>query len=183
MMIFKSCVLATMLLAQSTASGCGGNGGATDNNLTTTEQLQLKDQGRLIYEREARRITRNNELEQLGEYMHDMAQVGTTGYVTIYPPAIGQKVRHFKVRGKVLPCDAQLTPSQHQLWQGGSGGGYHDAPVVDQANDMGSYGGKSDRCVFFYTSDGVLVQTNNEYDYSSMPTEDDTQPVIFKVAK
>jgi hypothetical protein len=184
---YKAAVLGIALLAQATVnSGCGTYS-QSDNNITSTEQTELKDAGRAIYEATVKKIQYNNEQHQIADYMLEMSKAGTIGYVVIYPPAMGQSVRHYKVKGKVLPCDAQLTPNQHQLWQspGNTNSSYIDAPVVDQANDMGSYGGAAGntKCVFFYTTDGVLVQTNNEYDYTSMPMADEPQPVQFKLTK
>jgi hypothetical protein len=183
--LVKPALVGFMLLAQAASnSSCGGNSTSSNanNNRTTAEQIQMKEAGQALYEETASKVQYNNELHQIADYMIEMSKPGTVGYVVIYPPAAGQSTRHFKVKGKVLPCDAQLTPDQHQI---GDGQYYHDSPTVDQSNDMGSYGGKSgnEKCVFFYTTDGVMVQTNNEYDYTSMPMADEPQAVQFKTVK
>lgn len=184
MFAFKAALLGFALIAQATQTvGCGHTD-ATAFNSTSQAQTELKDQGLQIYEQEASKITRNNELLQIGEYMHDMTQTGTVGYVTVYPPAAGGALKTYAVRGRVLSCDAQLTPSQTQT--GGHPGDYywnHDNPVVDQANDAGSYGGQSPTCVFFYTVAGVLIQTDNEYEYSSQPQVNQPAIITFKQVK
>lgn len=188
----KPACFAFALFAQAAAnSSCGAYAPTAvqqaNGNVTTAAQTQLKEDGMNLYEATASKIQYNNELHQLADYMLEMSKPGTIGYVVIYPPAMGQTTRHFKVKGKVLPCDAQLTPDQHQIRDGYAYGGsyYHDMPTVDQANDMGSYGGKAgnEKCVFFYTTDGVMVQTNNEYDYTSMPMADEPATVQFKTVK
>lgn len=190
MIHIKAAILSFALLAQAASNSSCGSYSSSDNNVTTTEQSALKDEGRALYEQTAKKIQYNNELHQIADYMLEMSKAGTVGYVVVYPPAMGQVIRHYKVKGKVLPCDAQLTPNQHQLWNyansdGGANTYSYSAPVVDQANDMGSYGGVagSEKCVFFYTTDNVMVQTNNEYDYTSAPMADEPQPVVFKTVK
>lgn len=185
----KPLIVGVAFLAVTSSSSCNSSSyQPTDMNVTTSAQERLKDAGRALYEETAGKIQVNNDQKQVARYMLDMSKPGTVGYVTVYPPAAGQPIRHFKVAGKVIPCDAQLTPNQHQLWQAKNSDGtpnisnsHVDAPVVDQANDMATYGGKNPKCKFFYTTDDVLVYTDNEVDYTSQPMADEPQPITFKI--
>lgn len=79
-------------------------------------------------------------------------------YVLSYANIIG----FYTAKGKVSSSSSQIGPETEIINGGGNGN------VVDSAKDDGSYG-DGDPGIFFFTTDGVMVETSLDYIVSDQP--------------
>jgi len=79
-------------------------------------------------------------------------------YVLSYANIIG----FYTAKGKVSSSGSQIGPETEIINGGGNGN------VVDSAKDDGSYG-DGDPGIFFFTTDGVMVETSLDYIVSDQP--------------
>lgn len=73
-------------------------------------------------------------------------------------------VGYYVIKGKVSPAGTQLAPEQEIICRSTA----ESCQAVDSAKDDGTYGA-SDEGSFFFTSDGVLVETTLDYIQSDAP--------------
>jgi len=83
-----------------------------------------------------------------------------TRYLYLY--SYGQPIGYYVTKGKISSNGSQIGPETEVLRDLS---GY---PVVDSAQDDGSYGA-GDPGIFFFTSDGVMVVTSFDYLQSDQP--------------
>ena len=88
----------------------------------------------------------------------------------VYLMSFGQIVGYYVIKGGVYPAGTQLAP-ENDIVQPLTGG---DRYVVDSAKDNGTYNSGADDGVFFFTSDGTLVETDLNYIQSDNPLPIDT---------
>ena len=99
------------------------------------------------------------------------------GYVYLLTD-FGEIVSYFTVQGKPSSISSQLTPSQQAVCQ--------DVPkredpcgvVVESPMDDGTWG-PSEAGIFFFTTEGVLLEWNGPYLYSDFPL--DIDPGTLKI--
>lgn len=81
----------------------------------------------------------------------------------VYLMSFGDIVGYYVIKGKVSPAGTQLAPEQEIICR------YTDScQAVDSAKDDGTYGA-SDAGSFFFTADGVLIETSLDYIQSDSP--------------
>jgi len=80
----------------------------------------------------------------------------------VYLMNYGNVVGYYVVKGKVSSSGSQIGPETEIVNGGGNGN------VVDSAQDDGSYG-DGDPGIFFFTTDGVMVETSLDYVVSDQP--------------
>lgn len=80
----------------------------------------------------------------------------------LYLMNYGQIVGYYVTKGKVSSNGSQVGPETEVL-RNLSGN-----PTVDSAKDDGTYG-NGDPCIFFFTSDDVMVETSLDYIQSDQP--------------
>lgn len=85
----------------------------------------------------------------------------------VYLMSFGNIIGYYTIQGKVSPAGTQLAPEQDIIRRGGNGN------VVDSAKDDGTYGA-SDEGSFFFTTEGVLIETTLDYIQSDSPIPIDT---------
>lgn len=106
--------------------------------------------------------------------MHDPNKLG---YVTLLTQ-MGQVLSSFTIKGKLSSTGSQLTPSQNVVALSG------EATVVNSMGDDGSFGtnegGK--KGIFFFTTQGVLIETNAIFQYSDAPVRLTTAPIVLMPA-
>lgn len=83
------------------------------------------------------------------------------GYVYIL--SFGKFIGYYTIKGKVSGTQSQMTTDNLVFRK--AGGVY---VVVNAPGDDGSYGANEDG-VFFFTTNGTMVQTSSEYIYSDQP--------------
>jgi hypothetical protein len=85
------------------------------------------------------------------------------GYVYIL--SFGKFIGYYTIEGKVSSTQSQMTPDDVLVDQGCSG--CSDVPAAAPGDD-GSYG-ENEPGVFFFTTEGAMVQVSTDYIYSDQP--------------
>jgi hypothetical protein len=106
------------------------------------------------------------EIHNLEEKLERQNDPNAIRYV--YLMNFGQIVGYYVIQGKVSSNGSQLAPEQ-DIVQPYAGG---DRYVVDSSQDDGTYGA-GDPGIFFFTSEGVLVETSLDYIVSDSPIDID----------
>ena len=107
------------------------------------------------------RLKRNNKADKIG-------------YVFIISDA-GSVITNYTIKGKVSSLNSLLTTPQ-QIVDCGYGSGSSDC-VVDSPDLDGSYGKNPDG-VFFFTTDGNMVEWSGKFLYSEQPMTLSSAPVL-----
>jgi hypothetical protein len=81
----------------------------------------------------------------------------------VYLTTFGNFVGYYTIKGKVSSSGSQLGPEE-EIIRGYGGDGY----VLDSAQDDGTYG-DGDPGIFFFTTDGAMVETSMDYVISDQP--------------
>ena len=97
------------------------------------------------------RLLRQNEPDRLGY---------------VYIVSFGKFLGYYTIEGKVSSTQSQMTTES--LILKADFGGRWESQVIPAPGDDGSYGPNEDG-VFFFTTEGVMVQTSSEYIYSDAP--------------
>jgi hypothetical protein len=82
----------------------------------------------------------------------------------LYLMNYGDIVGYYVTKGKVSSSASQIAPEQDVIWPYSTSNGY----VLDSSKDDGSYG-PGDPGIFFFTADGVMVETSLDYIISDAP--------------
>jgi hypothetical protein len=87
----------------------------------------------------------------------------------------GQVIAMYTIKGKISSTGSQLTNTQNITNYNGS-----NYMVVDSMGDDGSYGPEEGgpNGIFFFTSNGVLIEWNGLWQYSDAPLELTSKPLI-----
>ena len=82
----------------------------------------------------------------------------------LYLMSFGDIIGYYVTKGKISSSAGQLAPEEEivQPWSGG------ERYVVDSAKDDGTFG-PGDPGIFFFTTDGVMVETSLDYIQSDAP--------------
>ena len=98
------------------------------------------------------------------------------GYVYVWS-AMGQLITTYTIKGKVSSTASQLTNTQNIEENSGAASGWS---VVDSMGDDGSYGPEEggSNGVFFFTTNGVLIETVLPWLYADAPQLMTTKPLI-----
>lgn len=90
--------------------------------------------------------------------------VNAIRYVYLFAPMSKDVIGYYTINGGVYGADTQLAPEQEIIcrYSGDS------CQTVDSAKDNGTYGG-GDGGVFFFTTEGVLIETVLPYLQSDAP--------------
>jgi hypothetical protein len=80
----------------------------------------------------------------------------------LYLMNFGEVVGYYVTKGKVSSSGSQIAPETELVSR------WSEGFVVESAKDDGSYGA-SDPGIFFFTSDGVMVETSLDYIQSDAP--------------
>jgi hypothetical protein len=115
----------------------------------------------------------SSERANLTERLLRMNNPNKIGFVTLLTP-MGQVITQLNIKGKVSSTQSQLSNTQNIYTR------YNQAVVVDSMGDDGSYGpeegGKSG--IFFFTTNGVLVEWTGWWQYTDAPVIMTTAPVV-----
>lgn len=88
----------------------------------------------------------------------------------LYVMSFGKFVGYYVVKGKVSSTQSQMTNTQ-QAWE---------ATIVSSIGDDGSFGPNEggDKGIFFFTAQGVLVETTLDWIYSDAPLSIDVPNLL-----
>ena len=82
----------------------------------------------------------------------------------VYLMSFGNIIGYYTIQGKVSPAGTQLAPEQEIICRSTA----ESCQAVDSAKDDGTYGA-SDEGSFFFTTEGVLIETDLNYIQSDAP--------------
>jgi len=103
------------------------------------------------------------ERKNLSERLVRFSKANKVGY--LYLMSFGKFVGYYVVKGKISSVQSQMT-NDNQVWDAGSG--EQGETVVNSIGDDGSWGPNEggDQGIFFFTSNGVMVETTLDWLYS-----------------
>jgi hypothetical protein len=110
-------------------------------------------------------LTDSTERRNLRERLLRFNKPNRIGYVYIFN--FGKVEGYYTIEGKISSTDSQMTTSQLVTKNCGYNQDYC-TQVVNAPGDDGSYGA-NEAGVFFFTTEGALVETNQDYLYSDQP--------------
>lgn len=114
------------------------------------------------------------ERRNLAERITRFSKAGKIGYV--YIMSFGKILGYYTIEGKISSTESQLTNTD-QVWD--SGRGKQGETVAESIGDDGSFG-PNEEGIFFFTTGGVMVQTNLDYMYSDAPLNVGDVPQLLK---
>lgn len=146
---------------------------AQDRSQQLTEQYQRQLEDAVPYPLDA--MHDSVERRNLKERLLRFNKPDKIGYVYLLSDT-GQVVSFYTIKGKISSTQSQLTASQtdrcHYHYEQG-------CEVTEAPGDDGSYGPNEDG-VFFFTTEGVLVQWNGKFIYADAPLKVTTAPIIVE---
>jgi hypothetical protein len=110
-------------------------------------------------------LERKNLAKRLTQYNSK----GNTNYVYVFAGMTDKVIGYYVIRGKVSSTGSQMTSTQVNVHCGY--GGDHITCTNDAIGDDGSYGPNEggEHGVFFFTTNGTLVETDQPFMVSSQP--------------
>ncbi|MFE2967517.1 hypothetical protein ACFXKC_28365 [Streptomyces sp. NPDC059340] len=110
-------------------------------------------------------LERTNLAKRLQQYNSK----GNTNYVYVFAGMTDKVIGYYVIRGKVSSTGSQMTSTQVNVHCGY--GGDHSTCTNDAIGDDGSYGPDEggEHGVFFFTTNGTLVETDQPFMVSSQP--------------
>lgn len=115
------------------------------------------------------------ERRNLSEKLTRFSDPNHNGFV--YVMSFGKFLGYYAIKGKVSSNQSQMT-NPTQTWKDGCGSGCENIPQVESIGDDGSYG-ENEPGVFFFTTGGVMVQTNLDYLYVDKPLDIGNIPQLY----
>jgi hypothetical protein len=109
------------------------------------------------------------ERKNLSRRLTQYNSKGNTNYVYVFAGMTDKVIGYYVIRGKVSSTSSQMTSTQVNVHCGY--GGDHITCTNDAIGDDGSYGPDEggDHGVFFFTTSGTLVETDQPFLVSSQP--------------
>lgn len=109
------------------------------------------------------------ERKNLARRLQQYNSKGNTNYVYVFAGMTDKVIGYYVIRGKVSSTGSQMTSTQVNVHCGY--GGDHTTCTNDAIGDDGSYGPDEggDQGVFFFTTSGTLVETDQPFLVSSQP--------------
>lgn len=89
----------------------------------------------------------------------------------VYVMSYAQIIGYYVAKGKISSSSSQIGPETELIrGQYPSNGGWSDFIPVESAKDDGSYG-PGDPGIFFFTTEGAMIETDLNYIVSDVPME------------
>jgi hypothetical protein len=156
---------AVLAVVAMTAASCddSSSGDAQSTGQTLTESTFKQQQAAVPYP--AAQLRTSLERQNLKDRLLRLNKPSKVGYV--YLMNFGKIVGYYVIRGKVSNTDSQLTTSTTILRDGSGASGGGNLAFAAPGDD-GSYG-VNETGNFFFTAEGVLVETDLNYLYADSP--------------
>lgn len=163
-MINRKRIIIASLLAAGTvltlsAGACDHKSSAQSTGQKQTEQAYSQQASAVPYP--ADQLRDSLERRNIKERLLRTNKPNAIGYV--YVMSFGKIIGYYAIKGKVSSTQSQMTTDQLDIDHGSYGNS-----VVDAPGDDGSYGA-NEPGIFFFTSDGQMVETNLDYIVSDAP--------------
>ena len=160
--------------------GLLGCGRPVDTGDTTMKEMELteKNQERLLKSVPPPELQSSLERANLKRYLEEINKEDKISY--IYLINYGKVMSFYAVKGKVTYCSSKLT-TRDQILEVGSAmskGGI-TRHIIESPGLDGSYGPSED-AIFFWTTEGVLVQWKGDYLWCTEPLKLTTPPELVK---
>ena len=172
-------IVAVLLVLGLFAAACEGTGvvesaQSREQAVTETYQKRLAEARPYPVAEMRDSLERANLTERLLRF-NDASKIG---YVYLLSD-FGTVVSYFTIKGKISSVNSALTVTQNIIWSCRVNHGCQPS-VVEGPGDDGSYGPNEggDSGVFFFTTEGVLVEWAGQFLYSDYPLELTEEPIL-----
>lgn len=165
-------IVAAFATAGLLLTGCTSDNGASkaqskNNDLAAREYQKFSSAVPYPYEHgmPSDPLERKNLAKRLQQYNSK----GSTNYVYVFAGMTDKVIGYYVIRGKVSSTGSQMTSTEVNVHCGY--GGDHSTCTNEAIGDDGSYGPNEggESGVFFITTSGVLVETDQPFLVSSQP--------------
>jgi hypothetical protein len=157
------------LAAVSVAACDDGNSSAQHAGQAQTEQAYKQQSAAVPYP--ADQLKDSLERRNIRERLLRTNKPNAIGYV--YVMSFGKIIGYYTIKGKVSSTQSQMTTDQLDIDEGN-----YSHSVVNAPGDDGSYGA-NEPGVFFFTTEGAMVETNLDYIVADQPLPVDV-PLLNK---
>lgn len=160
-----------LILTATTAESCDDHAGSKAQNTgqKQTEQAYAQQQAAVPYP--ADQLRDSLERRNIRERLLRTNRPNAIGYV--YVMSFGKIIGYYTIKGKLSSTQSQMTTDQLELDHGSYG-----QSVVSAPGDDGSYGA-NEPGIFFFTTEGAMVETNLDYVVADQPLPVDV-PLLNK---
>jgi hypothetical protein len=152
-------LLAATLGLTLTAGSCDSKPSAQSSGQKLTEQAYSQQSATVPYP--ADQLKDSLERRNIRERLLRTNKPNAIGYV--YVMSFGKVIGYYTIKGKVSSTQSQMTTDQLDIDHGSYGNS-----VVDAPGDDGSYGA-NEPGIYFFCTDGQMVETNLDYIVSDDP--------------
>jgi hypothetical protein len=159
----------TALAAVSVAACDDGKPTAQSQGQAQTEQAYKQQSSAVPYP--ADQLKDSLERRNIRERLLRTNKPNAIGYV--YVMSFGKIIGYYTIKGKVSSTQSQMTTDEFEIDHGSYG-----QSVVNAPGDDGSYGA-NEPGVFFFTTEGAMVETNLDYIVADQPLPVDV-PLLNK---
>jgi len=162
--------------------GCVGCGRVINTGDTTMEEMEHTERNHkaLVKSTPAPKLKVSLERINLKRYLEEINREDRISY--IYLVNYGKVMAHYTVKGKVTFCSSKLTTRDQVIEIRGSLSKKRSRHVVESPGLDGSYGPSED-AIFFWTTEGVLVQWKGDYMWTTEPLRLTTPPELVRNMK
>ncbi|MBP7629358.1 MAG: hypothetical protein KA758_02805 [Acidimicrobiales bacterium] len=156
-------------------SDAGPKGGSTqDKSQNETEEYSAAAIKAVPYPMEAMKAGGWLERKNLSERLQRYADPNKLSYIYLFSQQ-GQLMANYTVKGKVSNASSQLSTATQVI--DGCGRDSYCAFGIEAPMDDGTWGPSED-AIFFFTTDGVMVQWTGEYVLSDAPLDMTSAPLL-----
>jgi hypothetical protein len=155
---------AVLLAASLTACEQDKKNTSSDRGQKLTEQAFTQQESAVPYP--VSEMKDSLERRNLKERLLRQNDPDRVGYVYIL--SFGKFIGYYTIKGKVSSTQSQMTTAQLTDYACDDGLSGCQAQALEAPGDDGSYG-ENEQGVFFFTTEGVMVQVSTDYIYSDQP--------------
>lgn len=158
-------LVGVLLFVMFGAADC--DGGENDKQRDEVQKISGKafDQQRAAVPYPADQLKDSLERRNLRERLLRFNDPKKVGYVYIL--SFGDFIGYYTIAGKVSSTQSQMNPSD-DISGDKCGSGCSEHVVSESAGDDGAFG-EAEPGIFFFTTEGVMVQVSTDYIYSDQP--------------
>ncbi|MBP9738151.1 hypothetical protein KBD20_00510 [Candidatus Saccharibacteria bacterium] len=149
-------------------------GSTQDKSQAETEEYSSAAIKAVPYPMEAMKAGGWLERKNLSERLQRYADPNKLSYIYLFS-AQGQLMGNYTVKGKVSSASSQMSTATQVI--DGCGRDTYCAFGVEAPMDDGTWGPSED-AIFFFTTDGVMVQWTGEYVLSDAPLDMTSKPLL-----
>ncbi len=165
-------IIALLTFMLLTASSCEGGSDTQDKSKETTEKYTEAAVKAVPYPLSEMKASGWLERQNIKDRLLRYSKANKISYIYLMSSQ-GQLIASYTVKGKVSSTASQLSTSQYADTSGSSGA----STTIDLPDDSGTWG-QTDPGIFFFTTDGVMIQYDGSYILSDAPLGITTAPQL-----